>query len=203
MARQRLEPSVRRELILDAAGRAFGRLGYEATRVEDIAEEAGIAKGLPYRHFATKEDLFRALMARRGEHCAVGLRQRLADAVARGSDTAALLRVGLEGWIGLIIDEVAAGTWVSDLSYEEGASLYHDQIREVIVDSIVAAQPHVPIDVAWLVASALDGAGESAILAWANGRATGVSHGELVEILVGFCSAGLQASLALSHADRR
>ncbi len=45
----------KRRLILDAAVRAFARNGYHACRVGDIAEEAGVAYGLVYHYFPSKE----------------------------------------------------------------------------------------------------------------------------------------------------
>jgi TetR/AcrR family fatty acid metabolism transcriptional regulator len=47
----------KRRLLLDAAVRAFARKGYHACRVGDIAEEAGVAHGLLYHYFASKEEL--------------------------------------------------------------------------------------------------------------------------------------------------
>jgi TetR/AcrR family transcriptional regulator, fatty acid metabolism regulator protein len=47
----------RRRQILEAAVKVFARKGFHASRVGDIAEEAGIAYGLVYHYFKSKEDL--------------------------------------------------------------------------------------------------------------------------------------------------
>ena len=47
----------KRRLILDAAVRVFARKGYHTCRVGDIAEEAGVAYGLLYHYFSSKEEL--------------------------------------------------------------------------------------------------------------------------------------------------
>jgi len=47
----------KRRLILAAAVRVFARSGYHTSRVGDIAEEAGVAHGLLYHYFASKEEL--------------------------------------------------------------------------------------------------------------------------------------------------
>jgi TetR/AcrR family fatty acid metabolism transcriptional regulator len=47
----------RRTLILEAAVRVFARKGYHAARVGDIAAEAGVAHGLLYHYFDSKEQL--------------------------------------------------------------------------------------------------------------------------------------------------
>lgn len=47
----------KRRIILDAAVRVFATKGYHTSRVGDIAEEAGIAHGLLYHYFASKEEV--------------------------------------------------------------------------------------------------------------------------------------------------
>jgi AcrR family transcriptional regulator len=47
----------KRRVILDAAVRVFARKGYHTSRVGDIAEEAGIAHGLLYHYFTSKEQV--------------------------------------------------------------------------------------------------------------------------------------------------
>ena len=47
----------KRRLLLDAAVRVFARKGYHASRVGDIAEEAGVAYGLLYHYCESKEEV--------------------------------------------------------------------------------------------------------------------------------------------------
>lgn len=47
--------SEKRKLLLDAAVRVFARKGFHAARVGDIAEEAGVAHGLLYHYFDSKD----------------------------------------------------------------------------------------------------------------------------------------------------
>ncbi len=51
----------KRRLILDAAVRVFARKGYHTCRVGDIAEEAGVAHGLLYHYFDSKEELLETI----------------------------------------------------------------------------------------------------------------------------------------------
>jgi AcrR family transcriptional regulator len=47
----------KRRLILEAAVRVFARKGYHTCRVGDIAEEAGVAHGLLYHYFRSKDEV--------------------------------------------------------------------------------------------------------------------------------------------------
>ena len=51
----------KRRLILNAAVRVFARRGYHTSRVGDIAEEAGVAHGLLYHYFRSKEELLETI----------------------------------------------------------------------------------------------------------------------------------------------
>jgi TetR/AcrR family fatty acid metabolism transcriptional regulator len=54
----------KRDAILAAAEKVFGRRGYAATTVDEIASDAGIAKGSVYNYFRSKHELFRTLCAK-------------------------------------------------------------------------------------------------------------------------------------------
>jgi TetR/AcrR family fatty acid metabolism transcriptional regulator len=47
----------KRRQILDAAVRVFARQGFHACRVSDIADEAGVAYGLVYHYFSSKDEI--------------------------------------------------------------------------------------------------------------------------------------------------
>jgi AcrR family transcriptional regulator len=51
----------RRRQILAAAVRVFARSGYHGSRVGDIAEEAGVAHGLLYHYFSSKEEVLQTV----------------------------------------------------------------------------------------------------------------------------------------------
>jgi AcrR family transcriptional regulator len=62
--RQLLSREKRRESILAAAAVAFARAGYAATSMDDVAAEAGVTKLIVYRHFDSKDALYRAVLDR-------------------------------------------------------------------------------------------------------------------------------------------
>lgn len=56
----------RRTQLIDTALALFAERGIEATRVSDIAEAAGVAQGLLYHYFRSKDELLAAIIARHG-----------------------------------------------------------------------------------------------------------------------------------------
>jgi TetR/AcrR family transcriptional regulator, fatty acid metabolism regulator protein len=58
-------PVDKRRQILDAAIRVFARQGFHATRVADIADEAGVAYGLVYHYFRSKDEVLDELFVER------------------------------------------------------------------------------------------------------------------------------------------
>src|ERR1700739_2395001 len=55
----------KRRVILDAAVRVFARQGFHTCRVSDIADEAGVAYGLVYHYFSSKEEILDTLFPER------------------------------------------------------------------------------------------------------------------------------------------
>jgi AcrR family transcriptional regulator len=55
----------KRRLILDAAVRVFARQGFHTCRVSDIADEAGVAYGLVYHYFQSKDEVLDTLFLER------------------------------------------------------------------------------------------------------------------------------------------
>src|SRR5687767_11382450 len=59
---RRAKQAERRQAILEAALEEFASSGFAATRLEDVARRAGVAKGTIYLHFRDKEALFQELV---------------------------------------------------------------------------------------------------------------------------------------------
>ena len=64
ISRQRRDRETREGEILQAAFEEFAARGYAATRLEDVARRAGVAKGFPSFYFDSKEELFKAVLRR-------------------------------------------------------------------------------------------------------------------------------------------
>ena len=86
----------RRERILDRAGALFASKGVKPTTVREIGDAAGILSGSLYHHFASKEAIIEAILARYADDLLV----RHQDVVARTGDPekqlAGLIRASFE-----------------------------------------------------------------------------------------------------------
>ena len=63
MRRTKEDAELTRQTLLKAATKVFSRQGYAATRLEDIAEEAGVTRGALYHHFNGKAELFTEIIS--------------------------------------------------------------------------------------------------------------------------------------------
>jgi AcrR family transcriptional regulator len=81
--------------ILDAALDLFVESGYAATRLEDVAQRAGVSKGTVYLYFDSKEELFKAVIRSGIVRAIEEAEQRAAE--FQGS-SAELLRELFTGW---------------------------------------------------------------------------------------------------------
>lgn len=57
-----LTPAETRRRVIDGAAEAFAEMGFERTRVSDIAKAAGLSSGAMYNHFDSKSDLLGAVI---------------------------------------------------------------------------------------------------------------------------------------------
>jgi TetR/AcrR family transcriptional regulator, fatty acid metabolism regulator protein len=86
----------KRRLILDAAVRVFAGQGFHTCRVSDIADEAGVAYGLVYHYFSSKEQILDTLFLERWDVMLAAIAE--ADASGRAPERK------LETIAGFIID---------------------------------------------------------------------------------------------------
>jgi TetR/AcrR family transcriptional regulator, fatty acid metabolism regulator protein len=72
----------KRRLILDAAVRVFARQGFHTCRVSDIADEAGVAYGLVYHYFQSKDEVLDTLFLERWDIMLAAIREIDAKPIA-------------------------------------------------------------------------------------------------------------------------
>ena len=110
------------ERILDAATRLFADEGIHATGVDRVIAEADVAPMTVYRHFANKDGLVTATLARWGERWLAWLRD---EAWLGGDDPEARLEAlwdALEKWFA---DEGFRGSYVANVATELRAKPGH------------------------------------------------------------------------------
>lgn len=71
-----------RDRLLDAAAQEFGENGFHETSIVAITSRAGVALGSFYTYFASKQELFEALV----DHLSAGVRDAVAPAIASETD---------------------------------------------------------------------------------------------------------------------
>lgn len=111
----------RKRQLLDASARLFAEQGYASTRVADIVQEAGVAKGLFYWYFENKQALFREL--------AVDIRRQLraTQQAATDADASALTRI-LQGTIASVRYMAEHAAFFSLLEVE-GRTVVGEELR--------------------------------------------------------------------------
>jgi AcrR family transcriptional regulator len=77
----RVSPADKRRIILDAAVRVFARQGFHACRVSDIADEAGVAYGLVYHYFPSKDAVLDTLFLERWDVLLAHIRATDSEAI--------------------------------------------------------------------------------------------------------------------------
>ena len=95
-ARRLLRREERQASILHGAAAAFARSGFAATSMEDVAEACGVTKLIVYRHFDSKEDLYRAILQRVFDRQGEELLHGLSNPGAQGLGARTLLTVARE-----------------------------------------------------------------------------------------------------------
>jgi AcrR family transcriptional regulator len=90
----RRRPEDRPEQIIQAAFELFGERGLANTRLQDIAERAGVSKGTIYLYFPNKEELFREMIQR----TAVAAIERAEQTVTQGAPSAQLMAYMRAHW---------------------------------------------------------------------------------------------------------
>ncbi len=89
--RQKAQGS-RKDAILDEATRLFAERGYEGTSMADLAERVGLRKASLFHHFASKEQLRRAVLERLVQRVTAKLATASAEMEAGGTGTDAFAK---------------------------------------------------------------------------------------------------------------
>jgi len=153
-ASQSLQSEAKRsrfDAILDAAEQVFAESGRKGAKMREIAERAGVAQGLIHYHFATKDKLFDAMVARRSSQIN-DARNGLLQEVLVGNPTLesiveALFRPTIVAGLSLAGDGNAFArilvSFANSAAPEDQAlaKKYYDPIAQEYIAAIKAVQP--------------------------------------------------------------
>jgi AcrR family transcriptional regulator len=101
--RQLLGRADRQAAIVRGAAAAFARAGFADTSMEDVAAASGITKVIVYRHFESKEVLYRAVLQRVSDRLAEEFTAALERRDGRGIGSRALLTAAREDPDGFVL----------------------------------------------------------------------------------------------------
>jgi AcrR family transcriptional regulator len=126
---RRLTPEQRREQILAAAITLFAQRAYDEVSVEDIANAAGVARGLVHHYFGGRKDVYLALLEQLGAQreqqirppVGRSARARVADSVSRWLD-----------WT-----EANRTIWLATIAH--GEDIADPDVRRVVADLVSRA----------------------------------------------------------------
>jgi AcrR family transcriptional regulator len=166
--RRRLSAARRRDLVLEAATRAFAECGYEGAAVADIAERAGVVASVVYDHFGSKRELYLELLtihARTLIERTTGPRP--------GATAQELFEAGLEAFYRFVeTDPFGWRMLFRDPPADPAIEAVHREIQRRARDEIASVRPGEPLvaGVARAQADALlAGASKRSTTAWPTG----------------------------------
>jgi AcrR family transcriptional regulator len=189
----RLAPDDRREQILIAAREVFSRSPYARVSVGEIAEEAGVTRGLLHHYFGGKRELFIEVVRTMQDELAGSVRTDLRDLPIEE-----MVSANADSWLDAIERnrELANAVLGASAFGDNEVAKMLDDAREALLDRILVNQmgtSEVPPQVRLLLRGYL-GLAESASREWlTHGRATREEvHALLVEGLLALTRVALR-----------
>jgi len=171
--------SVSRERLLESALTLFMERGFAATRVEDIAQRAGVSKGCIYLYFKTKDEIFQAVIEDGVVAHIDKAEQFIADFGGSANDllTAMLTRNLLEFW-GSPSSGIPKLVLAESQIFPDLAARYFDRITirarrllENILQAGIDSGEYRPIDVQYVARCILNALDHELITLHAAGTA--------------------------------
>src|SRR4051794_29861602 len=84
----RMSAEDRRQQIVAIAGELFSQKGFRGTTTKEVAERAGVSEAIIFRHFATKDELYTAILTSKIQQAAERMKAQLSEAASRKDDKA-------------------------------------------------------------------------------------------------------------------
>jgi len=188
----------RRRELLDAAVRVFARKGFRAARVGDIAEEAGVAHGLLYHYFRSKDEVLETIFRETWQQLATETERIEASGVPLREQLRRFARIYLGSWlmtpelIGVLVREIARSPQVGQRVDE--ISVVFRALERMIVAARERGEVRAECD-ATFATWAVYGALEEILTGWVLGQLPAEEEDveRAVATVVDVASAGLAA----------
>jgi TetR/AcrR family transcriptional regulator, fatty acid metabolism regulator protein len=173
MPRTRADSDARREKIRDAAVRVFARKGFHSARVGDIATEAGVAHGLLYHYFESKDALLESVFRETWAAMLALIREVEESGEPAAEQLRRVAAVVLRTWrrdpdlVRVLVREVTRSPQIQAQAEEVGHAF--EAIERIVRDGQERGELRDDID-ARLAALVLYGALEEILTGWVIGQ---------------------------------
>jgi AcrR family transcriptional regulator len=176
---RRLPRAQRREQILAAATQAFARAGFVNTSLDDIAAEAGVTRVILYRHFASKTDLYQAVLDRVGGLLAAHVGEKVGEFTEASIDRLLAAAAADPAGFRLLFEYAAR-----EPAFKAQAEQFRREITEIAHVQIKAMVP----DAAWArwAAQLVPTVVIEGVIAWLDaGQPDPAKAGERIRLAIG------------------
>lgn len=140
----RMPAEQRREQLLDCASDLFATQGYARATTSQLAKSAGVTEPIIYRHFASKRDLFVALIERTGRRTLEKWSKHLEDAADPAERVRRLIgdnpMVSSEGRVAYRVFLQAISEVESDEKIADAINAHIGRVHEFLREEIEKAQ---------------------------------------------------------------
>ena len=194
VARQRLPREQRRLQLLDVAGAVFAAKGYHSAAMDDIAEAAGVSKPVLYQHFASKLDLYLALVDRACDQ----LVERVTDALQSTEENRDRVYRTIGAFYDFVSDSGRSFRFVfesdltGDAQVQERLWRAHQDIAREI-GAVIAGDTGVPDEQAELLGMSLVGMAQVSARHWAAEASDDLDVKRAVDLISSLAWRGIRA----------
>jgi AcrR family transcriptional regulator len=155
---QRVTGEERRRLVIEAAAKLFSQRGFRGTTTREIARAVGVSEATVFKHFATKEELYSAIIeAKTQAQQVIGLVGPLAEArddvgLLRMLATEMIVRTQSDPTLmRLLFFSALEGHALADLFFRRRVQAIDDFLGQYIAERVAAGafRPVDPLQTAW------------------------------------------------------
>jgi len=141
----RMSGKNRRQQIVVVAAELFARKGFSGTTTKEIAEGAGVSEAIIFRHFASKDELYAAILDFKVKQGTERMKAQLEEAASRKDDRAFFGSLAFEmldfhskdrTFMRLLLFSALEGHELSDIFFDSTARDFKNHIRKYIKQRI-------------------------------------------------------------------